>query len=298
MFHIKVPATSANMGPGFDCVGVALELYNELWAEETDGGIDISSADGRDIPKGEKNLIYTTIKGFYDREGLKLPGVKIVQKDSIPMTRGLGSSAACIVGGLLAANAMSGRNYTVDRLALMAAELEGHPDNSNPALMGSMVVSAMHDGEMSRIKINVPENLTFGVLIPNFALSTAESRAVLPKEYTRAQAVFNSSRTGLLIAAMMTGNLEALRVAVDDEIHQPYRKKLIRNYDDIFEKAMENGSLAEYLSGAGPTLMTLITDETAEKYEKEMTAFLKTLSDKWELKLLKPDTRGAVIESE
>ena len=298
MFHIKVPATSANMGPGFDCVGVALELYNELWAEETDGGIDISSADGRDIPKGEKNLIYTTIKGFYDREGLKLPGVKIVQKDSIPMTRGLGSSAACIVGGLLAANAMSGRNYTVDRLALMAAELEGHPDNSNPALMGSMVISAMHDGEMSRIKINVPENLTFGVLIPNFALSTAESRSVLPKEYTRAQAVFNSSRTGLLIAAMMTGNLEALRVAVDDEIHQPYRKKLIRNYDDIFEKARENGSLAEYLSGAGPTLMTLITDEKAEKYEKEMTAFLKTLPDKWELKLLKPDTRGAVIESE
>ena len=298
MFHIKVPATSANMGPGFDCVGVALELYNELWAEETDGGIDISSADGRDIPKGEKNLIYTTIKGFYDREGLKLPGVKIVQKDSIPMTRGLGSSAACIVGGLLAANAMSGRNYTVDRLALMAAELEGHPDNSNPALMGSMVISAMHDGEMSRIKINVPENLTFGVLIPNFALSTAESRAVLPKEYTRAQAVFNSSRTGLLIAAMMTGNLEALRVAVDDEIHQPYRKKLIRNYDDIFEKARENESLAEYLSGAGPTLMTLITDEKAEKYEKEMTAFLKTLPDKWELKLLKPDTRGAVIESE
>ena len=298
MFHIKVPATSANMGPGFDCVGVALELYNELWVEETDGGIDISSADGRDIPKGEKNLIYTTIKGFYDREGLKLPGVKIVQKDSIPMTRGLGSSAACIVGGLLAANAMSGRNYTVDRLALMAAELEGHPDNSNPALMGSMVVSAMHDGEMSRIKINVPENLTFGVLIPNFALSTAESRSVLPKEYTRAQAVFNSSRTGLLIAAMMTGNLEALRVAVDDEIHQPYRKKLIRNYDDIFEKARENGSLAEYLSGAGPTLMTLITDEKAEKYEKEMTAFLKTLPDKWELKLLKPDTRGAVIESE
>ena len=297
MFHIKVPATSANMGPGFDCVGVALELYNELWAEETDGGIDISSADGRDIPKGEKNLIYTTIKGFYDREGLKLPGVKIVQKDSIPMTRGLGSSAACIVGGLLAANAMSGRNYTVDRLALMAAELEGHPDNSNPALMGSMVVSAMHDGEMSRIKINVPENLTFGVLIPNFALSTAESRAVLPKEYTRAQAVFNSSRTGLLIAAMMTGNLEALRVAVDDEIHQPYRKKLIRNYDDIFEKARENGSLAECPSGAGPTLMTLITDEKAEKYEKEMTAFLKTLPDKWELKLLKPDTRGAVIES-
>ena len=298
MFHIKVPATSANMGPGFDCVGVALELYNELWAEETDGGIDISSADGRDIPKGEKNLIYTTIKGFYDREGLKLPGVKIVQKDSIPMTRGLGSSAACIVGVSLATNAMSGRNYPVDRLALMAAQLEGHPDNSNPALMGSMVVSAMHDGEMSRIKINVPENLTFGVLIPNFVLSTAESRAVLPKEYTRAQAVFNSSRTGLLIAAMMTGNLEALRVAVDDEIHQPYRKKLIRNYDDIFEKARENGSLAEYLSGAGPTLMTLITDETAEKYEKEMTAFLKTLPDKWELKLLKPDTRGAVIESE
>lgn len=298
MIHIKVPATSANMGPGFDCAGIALQLYNEIWAEETSGGVDISSADGKNIPKNDKNLIYTTIKGFYEREGLKLPGIKLIQKDSIPMTRGLGSSAACIVGGLLAANAMSGKNYPLDEIAQRAAALEGHPDNSNPAIYGSMVISAMYEGGMKCVKIEVPKELVFAVIIPDFALSTAESRAVLPKEYTRSQAVFNSSRTGLLVASMMTGNIDNLRIAVDDEIHQPYRKKLIRNYDDIFAKARLFGSKAEYLSGAGPTLMTLITDDTAESYEKEMKEFLKTLPDKWELKLLKPDTRGAVVEIE
>lgn len=298
MLHIKVPATSANMGPGFDCAGVALQLYNEIWVEETASGADISSADGKDIPKGDKNLIYTTIRDFYAAEGLELPGIKIIQKDCIPMTRGLGSSAACIVGGLLAANALSGKNYGIDEIALRAAAMEGHPDNSNPALMGSMVVSAMYDGGMNCVKIDVPKELIFAVIIPDFALSTSESRAVLPKEYTRSQAVFNSSRTGLLVASMMTGDLDNLRVAVDDAIHQPYRKKLIRNYDDIFAKARLLGSKAEYLSGAGPTLMTLITEDTAESYEKEMNEFLKTLPDKWELKLLRPDLKGAAVETE
>lgn len=298
MLHIKVPATSANMGPGFDCAGVALQLYNEIWVEKTEGGVDISSADGKDIPKDDKNLIYTTIRDFYAQEGIEMPGIKIIQKDAIPMTRGLGSSAACIVGGLLAANALSGKNYSVDEIAQRAASLEGHPDNSNPALMGSMVISAMYEEGMKCVKIDVPKNLVFAVIIPDFALSTSESRAVLPKEYTRSQAVFNSSRTGLLVASMMTGNIDNLRIAVDDAIHQPYRKKLIRNYDDIFAKARLCGSKAEYLSGAGPTLMTLITDENAEEYEKEMKEFLASLPDNWELKLLKPDTQGATVEFE
>lgn len=116
MIHIKVPATSANMGPGFDCIGIALQLYNELWVEEIDSGIEIVSKNERIIPTDDKNLIYSTIKGFYEHEGLNMPGIKLIQKDEIPMTRGLGSSAACIVGGLLAANALSGKNYSIDYL--------------------------------------------------------------------------------------------------------------------------------------------------------------------------------------
>jgi len=296
MLHIKVPATSANMGPGFDCAGIALQMYNELWVEKIDSGIEISSKNGKSIPTGEDNLIYKTIKGFFEEEGVKLPGIRLIQEDHIPMTRGLGSSAACIAGGLLAANTLSGKNYPVEEIAQRAAKLEGHPDNSNPALMGGMIISAMYEGGMKCVKLSVPENLIFAVMIPNFALSTAASRAVLPSEYSRKEAVFNSSRTGLMVASMMTGNLDNLRVAMDDAIHQPYRKTLIRGYDEIFKAACENGSKAEYLSGAGPTLMAVITDDTAERFEKNMKAVLAELPDKWELKLLKPEMNGAIVE--
>ena len=133
MLHIKVPATSANMGPGFDCAGIALQMYNELWVEEIENGVEIISKNNKIIPKDDKNLIYSTIKGFYEEEGIAMPGLRLIQKDDIPMTRGLGSSAACIAGGLLAANALSGRNYSLEEIAQRAAKLEGHPDNSNPA---------------------------------------------------------------------------------------------------------------------------------------------------------------------
>ncbi|MDD5945812.1 MAG: homoserine kinase [Clostridia bacterium] len=296
MLHIKVPATSANMGPGFDSIGVALELYNELWVEETESGIEIVSKNNRNIPKGDKNLIYSTIKGFFEEEGIKMPGLKLTQYDNIPMTRGLGSSAACIVAGLLAANAVSGKNYSVDELAQRAARLEGHPDNSNPALMGGMIVGAMYEGGMKCVKLSIPDNMTFAVMIPDFALSTSESRSVLPTEYSRKEVVFNESRTGLLVASVMTGNLDNLRVAMDDAIHQPYRKKLIRGYEEIFAAAAENGSKAEYLSGAGPTLMAIVTDDNAEAFAEKMRTVFDKLPDKWELKLLKPEMNGAVVE--
>ena len=296
--HIKVPATSANMGPGFDCAGIALKLYNELWVENIASGIEIISKDHKCIPKDESNLIYSTIKDFYTHEHIEMPGIRIEQKDDIPMTRGLGSSAACVVGGLLAANRLSGRNYDIERLAQIAAEIEGHPDNSNPAIFGSMIISAMYEKGMQYVRINVPENLTFAVMIPDFTLSTKKARAVLPDSYARSQSIFNSSRTGLMVASMMTGKFENLRVAMDDMIHQPYRKSLIRGYDTVFDAARKSGSIAEYLSGAGPTLMALITDDKVESFEKNMNLILESLPDQWELRLLKPELGGALIEME
>lgn len=298
MLHIKVPATSANMGPGFDCAGIALQLYNEIWVETIPSGIEISSKTNENIPKDESNLIYSTIRNFYEAENIPMPGIRLIQDDHIPMTRGLGSSAACIVGGLIAANILSGKNYSKDELAQKAAKLEGHPDNSNPAIFGDMIISAMYSEGMKYVKLNVPKNILFAVMIPEFTLSTKKARAVLPDSYTRSQSIFNSSRTGLMVASMMTGNLDNLRVAMDDAIHQPYRKSLIRGYDEVFEVARANGSIAEYLSGAGPTLMAIITDDKAEEFEKNMLDAFKKLPDHWDLKLLKPDIDGASFVEE
>ncbi|GFI62252.1 homoserine kinase [Clostridiales bacterium] len=298
MLHIRIPATSANMGPGFDCAGIALQLYNDIWIEKIESGFEIVSKNGDKIPMGDDNLIYKTIKCFYEEEGLKIPSLRLIQSDNIPMTRGLGSSAACIVGGLLAANELSGRNYSKDEIAQRAARLEGHPDNSNPAIFGGMIISAIHDGGMKYVKLSIPESLRFAVMIPGFSLSTAEARKALPDLYKRGDAVFNASRVGLLVASMMTGNIDNLRIAMEDAVHQPYRKKLIKGYDQIFEGARKNGSKAEYLSGAGPTLMAVVLDKNADEFENNMKEMLKNIEGEWELKMLRPAMVGAVIEKE
>ena len=300
MIHIKIPATSANMGPGFDCIGVALELYNHLWVEEIPKGlkIDIKREQEIEIPTDESNLIYKTMKYFYDQKGLTMPGVHLIQEDYIPMVRGLGSSAACIVGGLIAANELAGRPCDKEELAQMAAKLEGHPDNSNPAIFGSMVVGAQDNEKMQHVRLDLPEDLVFAVLVPNFPVSTSASRGVLPDGYCRGEVVFNVSRGALLIASIMTGKYENLPMAMEDKIHQPYRSRLIPNMDRIFEQAKEYGAVACYLSGAGSTLMAMVKKEQAEKFQKEMSLFLKTLPDDWQLALLKADLEGAKVETE
>jgi len=196
MIHIKIPATSANMGPGFDAIGVALELYNHLWVEELPQGlqIEVKRKQGIEIPLDESNLIYQTMQYFYKKMNLPMPGVHLIQEDYIPMVRGLGSSAACIVGGLIAANELAGRPCDKEALAQMAAKLEGHPDNSNPAIFGSMVVGAQNDEKMMHVRLDLPEDLVFATMVPSFPVSTAKSREVLPEGYSRGEVVFNVSR--------------------------------------------------------------------------------------------------------
>lgn len=300
MIHIKIPATSANMGPGFDSIGVALELYNHLWVEEIPAGlnIEIKRKQEIEIPTDESNLIYETMKYFYDQKGLKMPGVHLIQEDYIPMVRGLGSSAACIVGGLLAANELAGRPCDKEELAQMAARLEGHPDNSNPAIFGSMVVGAMDDEKMQHVRLVLPEDLVFATMVPNFPVSTSASRGVLPDGYSRKEVVFNVSRGALLVASILSGKYENLPMAMEDKIHQPYRSKLIPNMDNIFEHAKSYGALACYLSGAGSTLMAMVKKERAEQFQKQMSGYLQTLPDHWQLMLLKADLIGAKVETE
>lgn len=300
MIHIRIPATSANMGPGFDSIGIAVELYNHIWVEEQTTGltIDVKRKQAIPVPTDEKNLIYKTMKYFYEQKGLKMPGVHIVQEDYIPMVRGLGSSAACIVGGLFAANALAGNICDKDELAQMAAQLEGHPDNSNPAIYGSMVVGAQDENKMNHVRLELPDDLIFATMVPDFPVSTADARGVLPDSYTRKDMVFNASRAALLVASMMTGKYENFDMAMEDCVHQPYRAQLIPGMHEIFKHAKEFGAVASYLSGAGSTLMAMVTKDKAEEFERKMSAYLGTLEHNWELNLLKADMQGVLVETE
>lgn len=300
MIHIRIPATSANMGPGFDSIGIAVELYNHIWVEEQTTGLTIEVRRKQEIPvpTDETNLIYQTMRYFYEEKGLKMPGVKIVQEDYIPMVRGLGSSAACIVGGLFAANALAGNICSREELAQMAAKLEGHPDNSNPAIFGSMVVGALDDIHMNHVRLELPDDLIFATMIPDFPVSTHDSRKVLPDAYSRGDMVFNASRAALLVASMMTGKYENFAMAMEDRVHQPYRAELICGMEKIFAQAKDAGAVASYLSGAGSTLMALVRKEQAEQFERKMSEYLGTLENHWELKLLQADMQGVLVEAE
>lgn len=294
MIKVKVPATTANMGPGFDSIGMALTMYNIVYAEEIESGLEIIIQDGNpDIPTDESNLIYKSICFFYKAINKPVPGLRIIQQDSIPHTRGLGSSAACIVAGLHIANAMSQSFFSKEELVQMAAQLEGHPDNTTPAILGGMTVGAMNHEDMKYVKVRVAEHLHFAVMIPDFTLSTELARNVLPKEIPLKDAVFNASRAALLTASMITGDMDNLALATDDRLHQPYRMSLIPHMKEIFDKAMIYGAKGVFLSGAGPTLMAIVKNVVA--FRREMVQYLGTLETDWQVQMLQADNEGAKV---
>lgn len=294
MIKVKVPATTANMGPGFDSIGMALTMYNIVYAEEIEKGLEIIIQDGNvSIPTDESNLIYKTICHFYDNIGKPVPGIRIVQQDSIPHTRGLGSSAACIVAGLHIANAISHSFFSKEELVQMAAQIEGHPDNTTPALLGGMTIGAMNENDMKYVKVHVPDTLHFAVMIPDFTLSTELARGVLPETVSLKDAVFNASRAALLAASMISGDIDNLQMASQDHLHQPYRSKLIPHMDEILEQARYYGAKGTFLSGAGPTLLAII--KNVVDFRREMVQYLSTLEQEWQVQMLQADNEGAKV---
>jgi len=296
MIKIKVPATTANLGPGFDCIGMALSIYNYVHVQEgTENGETLVIHGADSVPTGADNLIYKTISDFYLQAGRKLPPLTIWQEDYIPMTRGLGSSAACVVAGLLAANVMAKTGLTTRDLIQMAAQIEGHPDNSTPALTGGLVVGAMTDQRLEYIRVpnHGWENLRFALMVPDFELSTEKARQVLPNQYSREDVVYNTARAALLVAALINGDFEKLSFALDDRIHEPYRLPLVPDMDLIFEEARKNGAYNAFLSGAGPALIAVTENGN---FLPQMKDFLRGLSSEWAINWVRPDFTGATIE--
>lgn len=295
MIKIQVPATSANLGSGFDSLGIALAMYNNIWVEECDH-IDIISKDRVDVPKDKSNLIFWSADYLYKIVGKKLPGLKIIQENNIPMARGLGSSSACIIAGLLVANSLLGNNFSKSELVNIAAEIEGHPDNTTPALLGGLVVTAVEGKNVYYDSVPVNDKIMFAVFIPPFQLKTSLARQALPELYSKEDAVYNLSRSALMTASLLSGNFENLKIAVQDKLHQPYRIKFIEGLDKVFRISYDLGSYGTYITGAGPSIISIV-DETVGKIMK-CKAIANLEKDGvlgWRLELLKPDTLGATV---
>ena len=293
-FKVTVPATSANIGVGYDCLGVALDYYLELMVSESESIEYLENGEEFSIPL-EENYIYSTIKLIEEKYNKKVPNYKVeIIKNEIPVSRGLGSSSSAIIAGILIADKFLGGILSEDDMAKLATEIEGHPDNVLPAIFGGMIL-ASHDSEnfyYSRIPFD--NNIYFYVMIPDFKLSTEKARAVLPKEYKVSDLISNASKLGLLIDSFHRKNYDDLRFLLDDKVHQPYRFSLINNSEDIFNYSEKHGALGEYISGAGPTLISLNYKDAG--FFSAMKKELENLPDKWSLEMKKICIRGAETE--
>lgn len=295
MIEVIVPATTANIGPGFDCLGMALNLYNKVIFEEIeDDDLQIYGCEERFNNK--ENLVYTSlIQAFKKLRYTPDTGFKITMDCHIPESRGLGSSAACILAGVIGANELSNSKLSKEEILKIATEIEGHPDNITPALFGGMTVSIQEQDSIHFSKLPIQNNFRIYGLIPNFTLSTKESRAVLPKEVSFHDAVFNVGRTALMLASLMNGDLDLLNFSIDDKLHQNYRASLIPEYHLIIEKLSALDIKGSFLSGAGPAIIVIAGKDNSGLIDRIQERMLK-LENKWTVKEFRMDTHGALIK--
>jgi homoserine kinase len=253
---LRVPASSANLGPGFDALGLALDIYLECrFRESVSLSIQAAGRDADQISKGEDNLIWQTALAVAKDTGGELGPIDLIIENQIPIGKGLGSSAAALTAGVVIADHLLGLGWKPLRILDEAARIEGHPDNVAACVLGSIVASALDSGGVARaVRLEMPKRFGVAVVVPDFVLPTVEARAVLPERYSRADAIFNVQRSALLIAALATGSVHAFPAALEDRIHQPYRARLVPGLEEILQLRAP-GLLGCALSGAGPSIL-------------------------------------------
>ncbi|HAT13885.1 MAG TPA: homoserine kinase [Microcoleaceae bacterium UBA11344] len=358
---VTVPATTANLGPGFDCIGAALSLYNHFQFSRLESSateklkITVTGAEAAKVKTDDSNLAYVAFVTLYEYLNQSPPPVAIHIDMQVPLARGLGSSATAIIGGLVGANELAGAPLSQVEVMQLAIELEGHPDNVVPALLGGCRLAASNTppqpplskgglreespltpplskgGLREESPLTPPLSkgglreespltppLSKGgqggvpweicdipwhpdivpvVAIPDFELSTAEARRVLPSDYSRADAIFNAAHLGLLVRALATGDRDWLRCALQDKIHQPYRRSLIRGYEAVQEAALNAGACGMVISGAGPTLLALTDATNAVAVETAMAVAWGEFGVKADVRAIGLDSQGAQISS-
>lgn len=306
---VKVPATTANFGSGFDCFGMALPIYNLITIEETvlpGTGIEInimSETDDDDefaiehIPKDENNIIYKAVEMLYNSIGQSPSELRINIKSQIPIAKGLGSSASIIVGGLLAANELLGKPADEAALLSIATEVEGHPDNVVPAIVGGLVLTSQEeDGSIVYRKLNWPEEWHLTVCVPDYELATDISRSVLPKEVPLKNATFNTRRTAMFIEALHTKDAELMKLALQDKLHQPYRTKLVPGLQDIMDNLKhEENVIGCVLSGAGPSILIISQKNNLDKIKSIVSETWENYNVKTDIRTYKVEEKGAQV---
>lgn len=308
---VKVPATTANIGPGFDCLGMALPLYNTITIEETvlpGTGIEINviaesaaidELSLEHIPLDENSLVYKAVELLYNSIGQTPSELKINIHSNIPVARGLGSSASVIVGALIAANELLGKPADEVALLSIACEIEGHPDNITPAIVGGLVLSSQEDdGSVIYRKLNWPTEWAITVCVPDFELSTDIARSVLPKEVPMKDAIFNAQRLGMFVQAVNTKDAELMKLALKDRLHQPYRMKLVPGLDKIMDNLRHIDSvLGCVLSGAGSSILVISEKNDLDKIRGIVKDTWTDQNIKSDIKTLNIEQTGAQIVS-
>ena len=312
---VTVPATTANLGPGFDCIGAALTLYNRFKFSRLDAAetfnITVTGVEANRVKTDESNLVYQSIVHLYQYLGQVPPPLQIEIQLGVPLSRGLGSSATAIVGGLIGANWLAGSPLAQGEVMELAIALEGHPDNVVPALLGGCRLAARGLTDELRqcgdrqeeaggslgswVICDVPWNsrLVAVVAIPDFELSTQEARRVLPTRVSLADAVFNTAHLGLLVRGLETGREDWLRAALQDRLHQHYRQGLVPGYEAVQSAAMAAGAYGLVISGAGPTLLALVNEAQSADVAMAMAVAWKQEGMSAEVRSLPIDTEGA-----
>ena len=287
---IRVPATTANLGPGFDSFGCALQLYTDVTFEETDCGLEITGCD--QAFTGPDNLAYVAYCAVLASLSEEVKGVKIHIDAHIPMCRGLGSSAALLVAGAMGANVLHGNRLSTQGLLNITNAMEGHPDNLAPAFFGGLTASMVDNGLPVTVNFPLHSDWEIIALVPDFDMPTVKARAILPEQVSRADAIYNVAHGALVLKALELGDEKLLRTAMQDKLHQPYRKHMVADYEVIEGIARTSGA-AFCLSGAGPTLLCITRDKTLRDRLAEK---LPTLTaQNWEIMPLHVAFEGAKV---
>ena len=297
--NVTVPATTANLGPGFDCLGMALDVWNRVQfqlAEEQ--GVQVMGAGEGSLSTGQDNLVYRAAERYFQEAGLSMPSMTITCWNQIPLARGLGSSSAAIVGGLLGASVLAGEQEPdLDRLWGLAVEMEGHPDNVTSALFGGCQIVVRDRDALVRAPVPIPKELRAVLFIPETPMPTEQARGVLSAKVSREDAVYNMGRVALLINALSAGRVDDLRVATQDRLHQPARQELLPVMRLLFRSALDAGALGVFLSGAGSTVLAL-TQGSELTVAYEMADAANKAGAPGEVKVTRPSVEGAQVTQE
>lgn len=291
---VRSPATTANMGPGFDCIGMAFEMWNELTVERGDFHIETVGEGVAELPQDSRNLVVTGVEAAFKFAGKQVPSLRYHCTNLIPHGRGLGSSSASIVAGLVAGATLADFTFENGDLVTVAADIEGHPDNVAPAIYGGCTIG-VHDGNRWIIDaVDVPDELSAVIFIPDLQTNTHESRARLPDQISRSDAVYNIGRAAMLVNALQKREYGLLRHATQDKLHQPLRGQVFPALPRLIKAALNGGAHGAFLSGAGPSVMALTTErEVTISYEMAEAARISQISGK--SLVLKPAKRGAYV---